>query len=151
MKVNSLNAIRDITGKPWLANSRESSMVWDGARLMEFSEKIIETDYTSGIVNEFVPVLRIRQSLNVFGDMIVVPREFEDITVLFLYEYLIGADSLIDFGNAHLFLWGFSGLHLCFAKLSFAECEHGLRLHLLSHEPLCSLKGSHLRRYFQSL
>ena len=60
--MNSLKAITDIACKSWFADSFKSLVIWNGARLMIVSEKIVEVDDGSGVDHPFVPVRSFAES-----------------------------------------------------------------------------------------
>ena len=133
MEMNSFQRIADITCKFWLADLIKTGLVWNGAGLMEFSEKSIEINNRPSVGHKLMPVWALSHnlviSLEFCNDFFKIPRESKDITMLLLTESNVSSDIGIVLFNACLLFWFF----LCGSNSSW-EISNSLGCYeLISH------------------
>ena len=115
MVVDSLEALRHSSCESWFTDPTQHVVVWNGASLVELPKKVVEVNYRSGVDHELVPVGALwhkRQALSIVQDMLEVPRELKNVSVLSFVERDIGSDSFIQGfdGGLLVLLLTFSGL-----------------------------------------
>lgn len=113
VEMNSFKGVSNIAGKLWLTNFIETSLIWDGTSLMEFSEQVVEIDNRSCVGHKLMPVWVLWHNFIIsfeFRDnLLEIPWECEYISVLLLTESNISSNINVVLLNASLFFWGLFG------------------------------------------
>lgn len=129
MEVNAVETVTNVTGKFWLQDIIEASLIVNGAGLVELSEQGVEVKNGSRVHHKLVPVCTLGHHLVLVlefrDDFLEIPWEGKNITVLLLAENNISTHSLVVCFDTSLFLLGLWSLYR-------RSTEH----------PLCNLDSS---------